>query len=235
MEKPIQIIRISERKIDNQVTQTVNSRELWQELGSDKRYADWIKYQIESLGLEQNLDFGVFPKKVKNPQGGRPETDYIISIDAAKHIAMASRTKKGKEVRKYFIEMEKYARAQIDKQLSRLKNQDEVYHTVMNCQTLIFKNENEQKIYNEKLVNSFLPIYENHKELDEFLRYSNLFIKGVENQQVKEILTDIYKSIKSSFEKSKDLLNDFVKIHTTESDYFSNKINLYKKQFKTEK
>ncbi len=234
MKKPIQIIKVTKKEIGSEALQTVNSRELWKQLEVQDKYADWIKYQIESLELEEKLDFEVFRKKPKNPQGGRPETDYILSLDTAKHIAMSSRTQKGKEVRKYFIEMEKYARAQIQKQLQRLKTQDEFNYEIIDCQNLISKSEDDQKVYAEKLIDSFVPIYEQHKELNEFLRYANLFIKGVENQQVKEILTDIHSSIQSSNEKSKELLNNFVKIHTRESDYFLNKMQSFKNKITQE-
>jgi anti-repressor protein len=49
--------------------------------------------------LEKDVDYVVFHKKVKNPKGGKPEKEYIITIDAAKHIAMTSRIEKGRQVR----------------------------------------------------------------------------------------------------------------------------------------
>ncbi|WP_185327995.1 antA/AntB antirepressor family protein, partial [Acetobacter pasteurianus] len=48
--------------------------------------ATWADRRIKSLGLERGIDFEVFPKSGKNPNGGRPEDDYIFSLDAAKHI-----------------------------------------------------------------------------------------------------------------------------------------------------
>ena len=39
--------------------------------------------------------------------GGRPQTDYILTIDMAKEISMLSKTGKSKEVRRYFIDIEK--------------------------------------------------------------------------------------------------------------------------------
>lgn len=45
-----------------------------------------------------------------NPQGGRPAVDYHLRLDFAKHIALQSRTEKGKEVRAYFIAVERRAR-----------------------------------------------------------------------------------------------------------------------------
>jgi anti-repressor protein len=104
-----QLIKISKTMIGAESLNSVNSRELYVALESKQEYANWIKKQIESLGLEENFDYEVIDKNVKNPSllGGRPSKDYIITTDTAKHIAMASRTHKGKEVRKFFIEAEK--------------------------------------------------------------------------------------------------------------------------------
>jgi len=94
---------------DNQ-ERAVTARDLWQALEIGKEFANWIKYQIQSLVLEENVDYIVFAKNGKNPKGGRPAVEYMLTLDTAKHIAMASKTLQGKKVRQYFIEVEKRAR-----------------------------------------------------------------------------------------------------------------------------
>jgi len=103
----MELIKVRQIEIDKTVVNSVNSRDLHKGLEVKKDYSNWIKDQVKSLDLEENFDYIVFAQKGENPKGGRPEIDYILTLDAAKHISMASRTKKGKEVRKYFIEIEK--------------------------------------------------------------------------------------------------------------------------------
>ena len=111
MRKPTQIIKIETGVIDGSTVETVNARDLAEKLEIKKDFSNWMKHQIESLDLEENFDYEVFNKKGENPnEGGRPLKEYILTVDAAKHIAMASRTEQGKKVRKYFIAMEKYAK-----------------------------------------------------------------------------------------------------------------------------
>lgn len=100
-------LQIVAAEIGGHDVNAVNARDLWRVLKIQKRYADWIKYQIDSLDLQENLDYVVFHKNGKNPKGGRPSVEYVLTIDAAKHIAMASKTPAGKRVRQYFIEVEK--------------------------------------------------------------------------------------------------------------------------------
>ena len=52
-------------------------------------------------------DFEVFTQKGENLQGGRPTSEYALSLDAAKEISMMSQCEKGKQARRYFIECEK--------------------------------------------------------------------------------------------------------------------------------
>uniref|UniRef100_UPI00404839BE antA/AntB antirepressor family protein n=1 Tax=Aliarcobacter sp. TaxID=2321116 RepID=UPI00404839BE len=104
------LIEIKKELIGAENINSVNSRELWNNLEVKKPFSDWIKFQINSLSLEQNIDYLLVSQKseAKGRGGNRKEIfDYIITLDTAKHIAMASRTEKGKEVRKYFIEAEK--------------------------------------------------------------------------------------------------------------------------------
>ncbi|MFW2585552.1 antA/AntB antirepressor family protein [Aliarcobacter butzleri] len=98
-----EIIKISSEVIGTEKVNSVNARELHQILAIERQFADWINYQINSLGLERNVDYIVYEVK----GNGRPQKEYIITTDTAKHISMASRTAKGKEVRNYFIQIEK--------------------------------------------------------------------------------------------------------------------------------
>ena len=98
-----EIIKISSEVIGTEKVNSVNARELHQVLAIEKQFSNWIDYQINSLGLEKNVDYIVYEVK----GNGRPQKEYIITTDTAKHISMASRTAKGKEVRNYFIQIEK--------------------------------------------------------------------------------------------------------------------------------
>lgn len=102
-----EIIKISSEVIGTEKINSVNARELHQVLEIDKKFADWINAQINSLGLEKNVDYIVYEEKVKAGNGFTTKKEYIITTDTAKHISMASRTAKGKEVRNYFIQIEK--------------------------------------------------------------------------------------------------------------------------------
>jgi phage anti-repressor protein len=55
-----------------------------------KQYTNWAKHQIESLGLVENQDFVQLPQKVKVGV----KIDHYFTLNAAKHIAMASRSPK---------------------------------------------------------------------------------------------------------------------------------------------
>ncbi|MCF6207441.1 MAG: antA/AntB antirepressor family protein [Sulfurovum sp.] len=105
------IIEIKTEIIGTEETNAVNARELHEALELKRQFGNWIHEQIDSLGLEENVDYIVFNGNVKNLIGGRPSKEYILTLDAAKHIAMASRSAKGKEVRAYFIEVEKRYRS----------------------------------------------------------------------------------------------------------------------------
>lgn len=55
-------------------------------------------------GFEDGKDFS---SKMSESTGGRPSKEYDISIDMAKQICMIQRTPEGKEIRQYFIDLEK--------------------------------------------------------------------------------------------------------------------------------
>lgn len=86
---------------------TLSARELHEFLTIETPFKKWFGRMAE-YGFNENLDYReVMDKKVQNPQGGRPSTDYEITLDMAKEIAMIQRNEKGKQARQYFIEVEK--------------------------------------------------------------------------------------------------------------------------------
>ena len=87
----------------NTDTQTVSARELHEKLNINSNFTTWFNRMVE-YGFTKGADF--FPK-MEESTGGRPATDYEISIDMAKEICMIQRTPEGKQVRVYLINIEK--------------------------------------------------------------------------------------------------------------------------------
>lgn len=110
----------------------ISARQLYTALGVTDRFSRWFERMVV-YGFEENTDYvgceifhDLARKKVK---------DYIIKLDMAKEIAMLQRNEKSKEVRKYFIQVEKdfnspekiMARALLmaDKKIKLLESQNE--------------------------------------------------------------------------------------------------------------
>ena len=85
---------------------TLSARELHEFLEIKTEFAKWMHRMCE-YGFSKDVDYRVIVKNDENPLGGRPSTDYEITIDMAKEIAMIQRNEKGKQARQYFIEVEK--------------------------------------------------------------------------------------------------------------------------------
>tara|TARA_B100000378_G_scaffold70854_1_gene54085 strand:+ start:14316 stop:15020 length:705 start_codon:yes stop_codon:yes gene_type:complete len=83
----------------------VSARELHEVLKVKSDFSHWCKRMFE-YGFQEDIDFASFSTK---STGGRPSTDYALSIDCAKEISMLQRTEVGKKVRLYFIQKEKEA------------------------------------------------------------------------------------------------------------------------------
>jgi anti-repressor protein len=84
---------------------TVNARDLWLALESKQEFTNWIKNRID--GFIDGQDFLI---TLSESTGGRPATEYHLTIDTAKHISMLERNERGMQIRQYFIEIEKKAR-----------------------------------------------------------------------------------------------------------------------------
>ena len=107
---------------ENNGKKAVNARYLHAWLESKQQFANWIQNRIDQYGFvenqdfevldnfvlnSENQDFEVFNNPIKNPSGGRPRTEYALSLDMAKELSMVENNPKGKEARQYFIVCEK--------------------------------------------------------------------------------------------------------------------------------
>lgn len=99
--------------------QLVNARDLHSILESGQKFADWIKNRIEKYGFVENEDFRFISSRNGDNQGlrrflpGGNKTEYHLSLDMAKHLAMLECNDKGRQARTYFVQMEKLARQEI--------------------------------------------------------------------------------------------------------------------------
>lgn len=84
----------------------VSGRELHKVLEIETPYRIWFPRMVE-YGFTENIDFVTLEQNCTKPQGGRPEVNHAIKLDMAKEIAMIQRSKQGKKVRQYFIQVEK--------------------------------------------------------------------------------------------------------------------------------
>lgn len=82
---------------------TVLGRDLHEALEIKTRYNDWFPRMYE-YGFVEGVDFYSF---LSESEGGRPAQDHQLTIEMAKEICMIQRNEIGKEIRQYFIQLEK--------------------------------------------------------------------------------------------------------------------------------
>lgn len=101
----MQLLNIQDHK---DLVQAVDAKELYEKLGLN--LVNWSRWH--TLNIEQNpfatngLDFIAF--FIEN--NGRSFTNYLLSIDFAKKLAMQVKTDKGEQVRDYFLACERQVR-----------------------------------------------------------------------------------------------------------------------------
>lgn len=169
------MIRINE---NNQV----EARELHMIIESKTNYFHWIKRRIEDADLLEGKDFVSI---LAQSTGGRPETKYYFSIDAAKEVALLERNKKGKELRRWLISLSKAH----ETGLAFRAEQIEALMDITKAVTLVSIQEKVEKrhfeIYNDK--------YSWHKYRANLLGYSTATLIEAMKQVNKK-----HKSIKRS-------------------------------------
>ena len=69
----------------------ISAKEIYSQLGISTQFANWIKYNLEKTELEENKDFIT---KVMKSTGGRPSTDYLLTINSAMLLLIKSQKNK---------------------------------------------------------------------------------------------------------------------------------------------
>ncbi|MCK8784262.1 antA/AntB antirepressor family protein [Roseomonas sp. NAR14] len=94
----------------------MNARELHGFLGVGKRFTTWIQDRIAQYGFVAGVDFttaaGVsLPEPGSAKARAQTTSEYHLTLDMAKELAMVERNDAGKRARQYFIECERRAKA----------------------------------------------------------------------------------------------------------------------------
>ena len=181
-----EIITISQTMINNTEVNAVNARDLHEVLESDTKFSDWIKRRLDETDAILNADYIIVSQKRETiTEYGKKAsiiTEYILTTDIAKEIAMLERNEKGKQVRRYFIEVEKaYKRdrvavSQLDYmqiQLNYLKEQDKKIHDLQNKTAEIHKEQLKTKHNINRILNN-----DNYMTLIAYMNLNGISQKG---------------------------------------------------------
>jgi len=88
-------------------TNSVNAKELHSFIQSKSKYADWITRRIKKYDFQENKDYIIIETK----KAGNNATlkEYYITLNMAKELSMVENNEKGRQARRWFIEIaEKY-------------------------------------------------------------------------------------------------------------------------------
>lgn len=112
-------------KVNND-NMTVSARDLHELLNIETPFHKWFPRMCE-YGFSEDTDFWT---KMSESTGGRPATDYDISIEMAKEICMIQRTAIGRKIRQYFIDLEKAWNTPEQVMARALKVADQTIHSL---------------------------------------------------------------------------------------------------------
>lgn len=136
---PLPLIPLTSATLSGQVVQLVDARLLHTFLEVGRDFSNWIKGRIDEYGFVEGEDFipaitasEYSPDLVNIRRGrGKPRSEFWLTLDMAKELAMVERTPRGRQARRYFIACERQLRhrqtapriAPVPKHLSRAERQ----------------------------------------------------------------------------------------------------------------
>jgi len=111
--------------LDGRTQQLCDARDLHTFMNVGRDFSTWIKDRIEQYGFAEGEDYSPIeghkygadddfcspnPGSKTDRRGGHNRTDYHLTLDMAKELAMVENNEQGRQVRRYFIAMERQAR-----------------------------------------------------------------------------------------------------------------------------
>ena len=93
-----------------QPTPLCNARDLHAALGVGDRFDQWIRRRVAEYSFIDGEDFCTNSCKT-SARGGRQATDYHLTLDMAKELAMIENNEIGRNIRRYLIALEKKQQA----------------------------------------------------------------------------------------------------------------------------
>ena len=202
------LIKIEKSQIGSEVINSVNAREIHSYLEIKTPFSMWIKRAIEKYDFEDGQDFTTH----KFVNGKATQTDYIVSFDMAKELCLVEPNEKGKETRKYFIEVEKrqnrvlttseqimllaQGHQEVEQRLTQIEYKIENDITLTSAQKHHLKKAVNKKVY--ELIN-------NHKLSEDFVKKGHMRVW----KKIKDIfIVSSYMEIpKSKFDEAYAVIN----------------------------
>ena len=166
----------------------VYGTELHEALEVKSNYRDWIKNRLSDCDADENEDYEA--AKILAPSG-QNKSEHIIKLDIAKEMAMLERNEKGRQVRRYFI--------RVDKKYKETKSSPQIEQVVriikyiaddlkMNEASKLLMYENFCKDYGIRT--GFLPKYENNgsREMKSVTELLKRFDCGISASKFNQLL-----------------------------------------------
>lgn len=172
------LIKITKSTIGAEVINSVNAREIHSYLEVKTAFTTWFNRTVEKYDFTLNEDFISF---LKESNGGRPQQEHIVSLDMAKELCLVEPNEKGKETRKYFIEVEKrqnrvlttseqiillaQGHQEVEQRLTQIEHKIENDITLTSIQKHHLKKAVNKKVY---------ELIDNHKLSEDFIKKGHM-------------------------------------------------------------
>ena len=200
------MIVMNELQVENKNGELlISARDLHKGLEITDRFSRWFDRML-AYGFEENVDYtSVKSSTLVNNGAVRELQDYALKIDMAKEICMVQRNEKGRQFRKYFIEVEKAYR-DVQFRVGDKKHQ-------LECMALL---------------QDLLPEYMRQEKIN-YIKANTVVDKAVSNyfgfpKMIKKIEMN-----KDMLEVRENVLNDYLKLFEVLQDNHEVKEVLYKK------